>query len=210
MIDLSDVRPDPDLVRVLPRAFAVAHRVVVVTRAADRLVIALADPLNVVVLDDVRLHRRGPGDRRPGRDGEPGHRPDHPGLRQRSRRSRGRRRPRAARPAAGPPQLGLHRRAGADDRRRGRPGGAARQRDPLGRPGRRRERRPHRAAATRTARPLPRRRGAPRRHGGAARRGERRREPPEDHGRAGHRGAASARRTAARTSGSTVAPSMRG
>ena len=55
MIDLSDVRPDPDLVRVLPRAFAVAHRVVVVTRAADRLVIALADPLNVVVLDDVRL-----------------------------------------------------------------------------------------------------------------------------------------------------------
>ena len=55
MIDLSEVRADPDLVRVLPRGFAVAHRVVVVTRAADRLVIALADPLNVVVLDDVRL-----------------------------------------------------------------------------------------------------------------------------------------------------------
>ncbi|HTY71517.1 MAG TPA: ATPase, T2SS/T4P/T4SS family [Actinomycetes bacterium] len=55
LVDLSDVRPEPDLVRVLPRAFAVAHRVAVIDRRADRLVVALADPLNVVVLDDVRL-----------------------------------------------------------------------------------------------------------------------------------------------------------
>jgi type IV pilus assembly protein PilB len=55
LVDLSGLRPDPELVRVLPRSFAVAHRVVVIDRGADRLVLALSDPLNVVVLDDVRL-----------------------------------------------------------------------------------------------------------------------------------------------------------
>ena len=55
LIDLSAIRPDPDLLRVLPRAFAAAHRVAVIERRGDRLVVALADPLNVVVLDDVRL-----------------------------------------------------------------------------------------------------------------------------------------------------------
>jgi type IV pilus assembly protein PilB len=55
LVDLSDLRPDPDVVRILPRSFAVAHRAIVIERGLDRLTLAVSDPLNVVVLDDVRL-----------------------------------------------------------------------------------------------------------------------------------------------------------
>lgn len=58
LIDLSTLKPDPELVRLLPRQFALGHRVVVVDRGPDRIVLAVSDPLNVVVLDDVRLITR--------------------------------------------------------------------------------------------------------------------------------------------------------
>ncbi len=58
MIDLSRVVPAPDVVRLLPRQIAERTRVLVVDKGPRGLVVAAADPTNVLALDDVRLHTR--------------------------------------------------------------------------------------------------------------------------------------------------------
>jgi len=60
MVDLSRTVPAPDVVRMLPRAIAERTRVLVLDRNATGLVVAAADPTNVLALDDVRLHTRSP------------------------------------------------------------------------------------------------------------------------------------------------------
>jgi type IV pilus assembly protein PilB len=59
MIDLSKIVPAPDVVRLLPRAVAERTRVLVIDKN-DRgeLVVAAADPTNVLAIDDVRLYTR--------------------------------------------------------------------------------------------------------------------------------------------------------
>ncbi len=58
MIDLSKTVPAPDVVRLLPRQVAERTRVLVLDRNATGLVIAAADPTNVLALDDVKLYTR--------------------------------------------------------------------------------------------------------------------------------------------------------
>ncbi|HEX5511552.1 MAG TPA: hypothetical protein VFX41_07530, partial [Actinomycetales bacterium] len=55
-VDLSRHVPAPDVVRLLPRTVADRNQVLVIDRTPDQLVIATADPTNVLALDDVKLH----------------------------------------------------------------------------------------------------------------------------------------------------------
>lgn len=55
-LDLSRTSPAPDVVRLLPQAVAERSRILVVDRTAAGLVVAVADPTNVLALDDVKLH----------------------------------------------------------------------------------------------------------------------------------------------------------
>src|SRR3954462_5781813 len=60
LIDLSRMVPAPDVVRLLPRAVAERTRVLVLDRTDAGLVVAAADPTNVLALDDVKLYTRTP------------------------------------------------------------------------------------------------------------------------------------------------------
>ncbi len=52
---LADRPLDPDVVKLIPHALAARHKCIAVERRGSRLLVALADPLNVVALDDIRL-----------------------------------------------------------------------------------------------------------------------------------------------------------
>ena len=56
VIDLSWTTPAPDVVRLLPQQVAERSRILVVDRTPTGLVVAVADPTNVLALDDVKLH----------------------------------------------------------------------------------------------------------------------------------------------------------
>jgi len=58
IVDLSRTMPAPDVVRLLPRAVAERTRVLVLDRTAKGLLVAAADPTNVLALDDVKLYTR--------------------------------------------------------------------------------------------------------------------------------------------------------
>jgi hypothetical protein len=60
LIDLSRMMPAPDVVRLLPRQVAERTRVLVLDRTPTGLVVAAADPTNVLALDDVKLYTRTP------------------------------------------------------------------------------------------------------------------------------------------------------
>lgn len=55
-LDLSRSVPAADVIRLLPRAVAERSQVLVVDRTPGGLVVAVADPTNVLALDDVKLH----------------------------------------------------------------------------------------------------------------------------------------------------------
>ncbi|WP_432485979.1 GspE/PulE family protein [Kineococcus esterisolvens] len=59
-VDLSKVSIAPDVVRLLPRAVAERCRVLVLDRTPEYLLVAAADPTNVLALDDVKLYTRTP------------------------------------------------------------------------------------------------------------------------------------------------------
>lgn len=58
VVDLGRRSIAPELVRLLPRPVAERSRMLVLERDGNRLVLASADPTNVVALDDVRLYTR--------------------------------------------------------------------------------------------------------------------------------------------------------
>ena len=60
MVDLSKAMPAPDVVRLLPRAVAERTGVLVLDKTPKGLVIAAADPTNVLAFDDVKLYTRTP------------------------------------------------------------------------------------------------------------------------------------------------------
>ena len=60
-VDLSRTVPAPDVVRLLPQAVAERSRILVIDRTAAGLVVAVADPTNVLALDDVKLHTGASG-----------------------------------------------------------------------------------------------------------------------------------------------------
>jgi len=55
VIDLSTVEIDSDVVKVIPQHIAQRHKVLAIGKTRKKLRLAIADPLNVVALDDVRL-----------------------------------------------------------------------------------------------------------------------------------------------------------
>src|SRR5206468_8008700 len=53
-INLARVIVAPDVAELLPREMAHTHKVVPVSRLENKLFLAMADPLNVLAIDDVR------------------------------------------------------------------------------------------------------------------------------------------------------------
>ncbi|MDQ1714434.1 MAG: type pilus assembly protein PilB [Frankiaceae bacterium] len=60
LIDLSQVPVRVDDARMLPKQLAERHTMIVIGRVGGALRVAVADPTNVVALDDVRLYTRTP------------------------------------------------------------------------------------------------------------------------------------------------------
>jgi type IV pilus assembly protein PilB len=54
-LSLAEARIDNETARLIPHALAVRHKVIAIERRSGRLVLAVADPLNVIAVDDVRL-----------------------------------------------------------------------------------------------------------------------------------------------------------
>jgi len=54
-MSLTDLRIDPEVAKLIPQALAIRHKCVAVERRGGRLVVAIADPLNVIAVDDIRL-----------------------------------------------------------------------------------------------------------------------------------------------------------
>src|SRR5271155_1507150 len=53
-INLARVNISPDVVELIPSDMAHNHKIVPVSRLEDKLFLAMADPLNVLAIDDVR------------------------------------------------------------------------------------------------------------------------------------------------------------
>ena len=60
VVDLSQVPVRVEDARLLPKQLGERHHVIVIGRAGPALKVAIADPTNVVALDDVRLYTRNP------------------------------------------------------------------------------------------------------------------------------------------------------
>ncbi|OFX13187.1 MAG: type II secretion system protein GspE [Armatimonadetes bacterium RBG_19FT_COMBO_69_19] len=54
-VDLNTIEIDADVVKVIPQHLAQRHKVLAIEKTRKRVKMAIADPLNVVALDDVRL-----------------------------------------------------------------------------------------------------------------------------------------------------------
>jgi type IV pilus assembly protein PilB len=54
-VQLGSVEIDPDVVKAIPQHIAHRHKVLAIERTKRKIKLAIADPLNVVALDDVRL-----------------------------------------------------------------------------------------------------------------------------------------------------------
>ncbi|MCS7311106.1 MAG: type II secretion system protein GspE, partial [Armatimonadetes bacterium] len=57
-VDLVETPPDPQLASLLSPELAKRHRAVPVTKENGRLVVALADPLDIFAIDEIRQHTR--------------------------------------------------------------------------------------------------------------------------------------------------------
>ena len=55
-IDLTRVKPDPQAVEALPQEMCTEHCVLPIARNGDNLTVAISDPFDVLLLDDLNLH----------------------------------------------------------------------------------------------------------------------------------------------------------
>lgn len=53
-IELEDIVPEPNVIKLIPHQIAVMHLLVPVALTPDRLVVAMADPSNLTAIDDVK------------------------------------------------------------------------------------------------------------------------------------------------------------
>ncbi|TDA67727.1 MAG: type II/IV secretion system protein [Clostridia bacterium] len=53
-VSLYDLAPDSDLVRIVPETLARRYKAVAVKKEGNKLTVAMADPLNIMALDDLR------------------------------------------------------------------------------------------------------------------------------------------------------------
>lgn len=58
IMDLSSVEIEPEILRLLPATMCVKHGLLPIGRRGDTLVVAVSDPTNVQVLDEIRFHTR--------------------------------------------------------------------------------------------------------------------------------------------------------
>ncbi len=54
-IDISRLRIDPEVVKIIPRAVAEKNKIMPVSRMGDNLTLAMADPLNIFAIDNVQV-----------------------------------------------------------------------------------------------------------------------------------------------------------
>ncbi|MDR7551048.1 MAG: type II secretion system ATPase GspE, partial [Armatimonadota bacterium] len=54
-MSLAEAKINPEVAKLVPHALAVRHKCIALDRRNGRLVVAIADPLNVIAVDDVRL-----------------------------------------------------------------------------------------------------------------------------------------------------------
>ncbi len=55
VVNLDDYQIDPELVKIVPKEMCVKHTLIPINRAGNSLVIAVADPSNIFVMDDVKF-----------------------------------------------------------------------------------------------------------------------------------------------------------
>jgi len=54
LIDISRLKIDPEVVQLVPREFAEKYHIVPISRMAGNLTLAMADPLNIFIIDNVK------------------------------------------------------------------------------------------------------------------------------------------------------------
>jgi len=54
-IDLKRIKISPDIIEFIPRNMAVFYQAVPISKVGDILTVAMADPLNIVAMDDIKL-----------------------------------------------------------------------------------------------------------------------------------------------------------
>ncbi|MCR4337961.1 MAG: ATPase, T2SS/T4P/T4SS family [Candidatus Omnitrophica bacterium] len=54
LIDISRIRLDPQVVKLVPRETAVQYQVLPISRIGEHLTLAMADPLNILVVDNIK------------------------------------------------------------------------------------------------------------------------------------------------------------
>ena len=55
-VDLTRIKPDPQAVEALPQEMCTEHCVLPIARNGDNLTVAISDPFDVLLLDDLNLH----------------------------------------------------------------------------------------------------------------------------------------------------------
>lgn len=53
--NLSQIQPDPNLITILPETFARKNMVVPIFKSANTLMVAMANPLDIIIIDEMRL-----------------------------------------------------------------------------------------------------------------------------------------------------------
>ena len=69
-VDLSEVTPDPEVLKVIPPEVAVRYKLLPLSREGGRLTVAMADPLDAEALGLAKMYAAGRVERRyaPGKD----------------------------------------------------------------------------------------------------------------------------------------------
>ena len=54
-LDLAEYLIDPVIARLIPQHIARRHRLISINRVVNRLTVAMADPVNIIAIDDIQL-----------------------------------------------------------------------------------------------------------------------------------------------------------
>src|SRR5579875_793615 len=55
LVDLNQEPPDQEVLKMVPNEFAIRHLLIPIRRTEERLVVAMADPLDIQAIDDLHL-----------------------------------------------------------------------------------------------------------------------------------------------------------
>ena len=54
-VNLSEVEPAPEVLKLIPKELVVRHQVIPVSRTGNTLIVAMADPSNIYAIDDIKF-----------------------------------------------------------------------------------------------------------------------------------------------------------